>query len=100
MAAELLRFIGRLWSRRTRPGYGSNVSPMRPRVAPIPRPEGLDRYEGMWVAVIDGEVADAAHTSHQLALQLHKMDHRRRERVVIEYVRPTGDAYIVGGVVG
>jgi hypothetical protein len=53
----------------------------------------------MWVAVIDATVVDAAHTSHQLALQLHKMDHRRRERVVIEYVRPTGDAYIVGGVV-
>jgi len=31
-----------------------------------------------------------------LALRLHDMDHRKRRRVVIEYVRPTTDSYIVG----
>ena len=45
---------------------------------------------------IDGEVIQAAATSHELALQLHDMDHRRRARVVVEYVRPASDAYIVG----
>jgi len=51
---------------------------------------------GKWVGVIDDEVVAAAETSHQLALKLHDMDHRRRQRVVVEYVRPNADTYIVG----
>lgn len=65
-------------------------------VAPLRRPASLDVYAGMWVAVADGEVVAAAKTSHQLALNLHDMDHRRRERTVIEYVRPAAESYIVG----
>ncbi|HEV7719724.1 MAG TPA: hypothetical protein VGO60_00480 [Iamia sp.] len=60
------------------------------------RPAGLDRYADMWVAVVDGEVVAAEPTSHALALKLHDMDHRKRRRAVTEYVRPTGDAFIVG----
>lgn len=66
------------------------------RVAALPRPEGLDRFEGMWVAVSNGDVVAAAESSHKLALRLHDMDHRKRRGVVIEYVRPTTDSYIVG----
>ena len=66
------------------------------RVAPIRRPEALDRFAGLWVGVVDGEVVVVAETSHALALALHDMDHRRRKRVVIQYVRPTADSYIVG----
>jgi uncharacterized membrane protein len=66
------------------------------RVAPVPRPSGLDQYQGLWVATIGDEIVAAAETSHRLALDLHAMDHRRREQVVTEYVRPNGDAYIVG----
>jgi hypothetical protein len=43
-----------------------------------------------------GPVVAAAETSHSLALKLHDMDHRKRRRVVVEYVRPTTDSYIVG----
>jgi hypothetical protein len=68
----------------------------RSQVAPLPRPAMLDRFEGMWVAVAGGEVVAAAETSHQLALQLHEMDHRKRQNVVVEFVRPTTDSYIVG----
>jgi hypothetical protein len=46
--------------------------------------------------VADGNVVAAAESSHQLALRLHDMDHRKRRQVVIEYVRPTTDSYIVG----
>jgi hypothetical protein len=66
------------------------------RVAPLPRPAILDEFAGMWVAVIDGEVVVAEPTSHSLALRLHDMDHRRRSRAVVQYVRPTTDSYIVG----
>lgn len=75
--------------------YGGHVTP-RARVAPVPRAPRLDDYQGLWVATIGDEVVAAAETSHQLALQLHNMDHRRREQAVTEYVRPNGDAYIVG----
>ncbi len=50
----------------------------------------------MWVAVIDGEVVAAEETSRALAFRLHQMDHVRRRRAVMEYVRPTAAAYIVG----
>lgn len=66
------------------------------RVVPVPRPRDLDRFDGMWVAVVENEVVAAEFTSHQLALKLHDMDHRRRSRAVIEFVRPSSDAYIVG----
>ncbi|MDQ6783013.1 MAG: hypothetical protein M3063_06155 [Actinomycetota bacterium] len=48
------------------------------------------------MAVIGLEVVAAAETSHQLALMLNDMDHRRRSQVVIEFVRPTTDSYVVG----
>lgn len=69
---------------------------MGTKVGPLPRPRMLDTYEGMWVAVIDGEVAAAEQTSHGLALKLFGMDHRKRARAVVQYVRPASDSYIVG----
>jgi len=68
----------------------------RPTMAPVPRPAGLDAFAGLWVAVVDGEVVAAEPSSHQLATALHRMDHRKRQRAVTEFVRPTGDAFIVG----
>jgi hypothetical protein len=56
----------------------------------------LANFEGMWVAVIDGVVAAAEPTSHALALKLIGMDHRKRDRAVVQYVRPPSDSYIVG----
>lgn len=56
----------------------------------------LNNYQGLWVAVVGDEVIAAAPTSHELALQLHHMDHRKRERAVVEFARPDSDAYIVG----
>lgn len=86
-----------VWWSRLRNGYRAHVAePRRRPVPPLPRPAQLDRFDGMWVAVADGKVVAAADTSHHLALKLHDMDHRKRRRVVIEYVRPTTDSYIVG----
>ena len=89
------------WSIRRKPtpfqrGYRPGVD----RFRPLPRPAALDRYTGCWVAVLDGEVIAAAQTSHELAVRLHDMDHRKRARAVVEYVRPTSDAYIVGAGLG
>lgn len=86
------------WTRRMRRRYPHAVVTRgaHDRVAPIPHPASLDRFAGLWVAVIDGEVVAAEETSHKLALKLNDMDHRKRRQVVTEYVRPTGDAFIVG----
>lgn len=86
------------WLAAVRRGYRHSVThvPDGALVAPLPRPSELDRFEGMWVAVVDDEVVAAEHTSHKLALKLHTMDHRKRDRATVEYVRPTGDSYIVG----
>jgi hypothetical protein len=84
---------------RCRVGYGAAMARSEgpgTRIAPVPRPPALEAYAGMWVAVSDGAVVAAAPTSHRLALTLHDMDHRKRHRVVVQYVRPATDAYIVG----
>ena len=66
------------------------------RVEPVARDKSLGAFAGMWVAVIDGQVVAAEKTSQALAYRLHNMDHRKRKRAVMEYVRPNSDAYIVG----
>lgn len=83
------------WANLKRWLYRRPMGVARP-VAPIPRPPELDRFEGMWVAVLDGQVVVAEPTSHRLALKLDGMDHRKRQRLAIEYVRPASDGYIVG----
>lgn len=63
---------------------------------PVPRPAGLEEFAGMWVLRLGDSVIAAAPTSRELAYELHKMDHRKRADVVMEYVRPSSDAFIVG----
>lgn len=50
----------------------------------------------MWVLRLGASVIAAAPTSRELAYELHKMDHRKRAHAVMEYVRPSSDAFIVG----
>lgn len=88
----------RLWVSNLVRGYRRGVPDdhQTRRVAPIPRPAGLDGFAGMWVAVVGDEVVAAEHTSHKLAIKLRGMDHRRRRHATVEYVRPATDSYIVG----
>lgn len=88
----------RKWLQRSGHGYPPvmGIARREDRVVPVPRAAALDRYVGMWVAVIDGEVVAAEETSRALAYRLHQMDHVKRGRAVMEYVRPASAAYIVG----
>lgn len=88
----MLMRTGGWWRRRRR--YRAEMRPAH--FKPEPRPSNLDGLEGKWVAVENGRVIQAAETSHELAVQLHAMDHRRRRRVVVEFVRPDSDSFIVG----
>ena len=79
--------------------YGGGVPISRQPVAKVPpvrRPPALDGLEGKWVARVGDEVIAAADTSRELALVLHRLDHRKRDGAVVEYVRPSSDAFIVG----
>ncbi len=86
----------RRWLDRLRPRYREGVPAQREVVPAVPRPAEFDRYENLWVALIDGVVAAAEETSHKLAMKLYDMDPKRRERAIVEFVRPTSDSYIVG----
>ena len=88
----------RSWWLHHTSGYRTPVSePQRPpRVAALPRPPEFNELQGMWIAVAESEIVAVAETSHQLALKLHEMDHRKLRQVVIEFVRATTDSYIVG----
>jgi hypothetical protein len=77
-------------------GLMSPSSVPRRAVAPLPRPQLLETYDGLWVALDGEDVIAAAETSHALALHLHALDHRIRARAVVEYVRPASESYIVG----
>lgn len=66
------------------------------RLAPVRRPEALEAFMGKWVAVEAGDVIAVADSSKALAYKLHKLDHQRRARATIEFVRPNSDAFIVG----
>jgi len=58
-----------------------------------------DRVEVFAERVESGQgalVIAAAPTSRELAYTLHKMDHRKRAEAVMEYVRSSSDAFIVG----
>ena len=86
-----------LWAKRCARGYRRGMPRTPDRgIRPLPRPANLALYEGLWVAVLDEEVVAAEPTSHRLALKLHGMDHRKRSRVSVEFVRPASDSYIVG----
>lgn len=43
---------------------------------PVPAPEEFSRYEGLWVAVLDGQVIAAASTSRELVYALAKIGPR------------------------
>ena len=65
-------------------------------IPPVPRLEGLERWEGMWVAIRDSQVIAAAPSSRELVYRLQEMG-PSAFGATTEYVRPgRDDAYAVG----
>ena len=78
------------------PEYADCMPAANTGLAPIPRSPNLEKYSGYWVALVDGTVVAAEPTSHELAFKLSDMAHFKHQRLSIEYVRPSSDAYVVG----
>lgn len=75
--------------RRVAGGAYARLMPRRrlPHAEPVPYPEGLDEFAGMWVALVDGKVKAAAPTSSQIVYEIKK---RGITGATVEYVpRPS-----------
>ena len=62
---------------------------------PERRLAALDGWEGYWVAVKDGEVIAAAHSSRELVPKLHEMGQAGRGAVA-QYVPHESDVIVIG----
>lgn len=59
------------------------------------RPTNLDNYQGLWVAVKDGNVVAVASTSIALVPELQKLGSQGRGAVA-QYVAPRTDTIMIG----
>ena len=64
-------------------------------IPPTHRPTALAGYEGLWVALLNGEVIASAETSRDLAAVLRSMGSQTQDSVM-QYVRPPVSGYVVG----
>lgn len=55
----------------------------------------LDDWEGYWVAVKDGDVIAAAHSSRELVRQLVEMGPRAQDAIA-QFVPPRSDTIVIG----
>ncbi|HEY0358792.1 MAG TPA: hypothetical protein VGD11_09430 [Mycobacteriales bacterium] len=65
------------------------------RVEPERRLPGIDRWAGCWVAVKDGEVVAAAHSSRELVPVLQELGEKGRGAVA-QYVPHRSDTIMIG----
>lgn len=64
-----------------------------PRVKPVRHLDELDEFRGMWVAVLNGRVVEAAESSRELAYRLRQRD---LSDATVEYVPPPSEGIRIG----
>lgn len=90
-----MRLAG-FWRAVTTRGYRRAVPDHRPRkVEPVRRLPELDRWSGMWVAVKDGAVIEAAPSSRELVARVRSLGERGKGAVA-QFVPPPSDAIVIG----
>jgi hypothetical protein len=67
----------------------------RREIEPVPLPAGLEQWEGLWVAVKDGDVVAAAHNSRDLVVEVRKLG-AAGERAVAQFVPPRSEEIVIG----
>ena len=90
-----MRMLSALWRIARRNGYGRGMGARPERMEPERRLPDLDRWEGLWVAVKDGEVIAAAGSSRELVPELRKLG-KKGEGAVAQYVSPRSDTIVIG----
>lgn len=87
----------RLWRAVRGRGYRRNMADSRARrkVEPVRRLPELDRWAGLWVAVKDGAVIEAAPSSRELVARVRSMGERGKGAVA-QFVPPPSDAIVIG----
>lgn len=87
------------WRVTRQSGYCSGMRRprKRERMEPERRLPELDQYEGLWVAVKDGKVITAAHTSLELVRALHELRPAGAGKgAVAQYVPIPTDEVVIG----
>lgn len=74
-------------------GMGKRSS--RREIRPVRLPAGLERWEGLWVAVKDGDVVAAAHNSRDLVVEVRKLG-RAGDGAVAQFVPPYSEEIVIG----
>jgi Family of unknown function (DUF5678) len=67
----------------------------RRKVEPERRPEGIDHWAGLWVAIKDGEVIAAAETSPKLVATVRSMG-QSAAGAVAQYVPRRTEDIVIG----
>lgn len=87
--------IRRLWRAVNHAHYGRSVGRSSGAFDPERRLPGLEAYEGMWVAVKDGQVIVGAYNSGDLVRQLIEKG-PAAEGAVAQFVPRREDAIVIG----
>jgi uncharacterized protein DUF5678 len=74
-------------------GMGKRRAPRE--IEPVRLLPGLDQYEGLWVAVKDGEVVAAARNSRDLVPEVKKLG-PAGEGAVAQFVPPYSEEIVIG----
>jgi hypothetical protein len=64
-------------------------------VEPVRRPDFLDNWVGMWIAVKDGEVIAAAYNSRELVPMVREKG-KAGEGAVAQFVPPRSEDIVIG----
>jgi hypothetical protein len=65
------------------------------KAQPAKQPDSLKGWEGYWVALLDGEVIEAAHSPRELAAKLHARG-PAVAKAVARYVPEPSDVIVIG----
>ena len=83
-----------IWRGMRPHGYRSAMA-HAPKAEPVRQPEALNGWEGLWVALLDDKVIEAAHNPRELAAKLHARG-PASAKAVARYVPEPSDVIVIG----
>ena len=75
--------------------YRRSMSKSTRKVEPVRQIDGIEHWAGCWIAVKDGEVIEAAHTSRELVRMVLEKGEAGRGAVA-QFVPPHTDDIVIG----